>query len=66
MKHKIDEQHERLFYAISTIAGHITDRCAGSEVGGAYDLARHIQLAIENVLGQDEDNDGSMIWKIGD
>ena len=64
MKHKINEQNERLFYAISTICGYITDREGGSEFGGAYDLARYIQLAIQNVLGNDEEDDGSMIWKI--
>lgn len=63
MKHVINEQEERLFCAISTICGYITHENGGSEVGGAYDLAKHIQLAIQNVLGENEEDDGSMIWK---
>lgn len=64
MRHVINEQEKRVFYAISTICGYITDRNGGSEIGGAYDLARHIQLAIQNVLGENEEDDGSMIWKL--
>lgn len=59
MKHKLTEKQLVQFYKISQIAGDICKNTTGSEVGGAYDLARHIQLAIQNVL----EEDGSMIWK---
>lgn len=66
MRHKISREHENIFYIISNMCGIITEETGGSELGGAYDLARLIQLQINNVLGQNEDDDGSMIWKIGD
>lgn len=64
MKHNINKEHEDLFYAISNICGTICRQTNGSEFGGAYDLARRLQLDIMNVLGQNEDDDGSLIWKV--
>lgn len=60
MKHKLTEKELEKFAKISKIAGDICETAKGSEFGGAYDLARYIQLAIQNVL----EEDGSMIWKV--
>lgn len=64
MKHNINKEHQDLFYAISNICGTICRQTDGSEIGGAYDLARQIQYSIINVLGQSEEDDGSLIWKV--
>lgn len=60
MQHYISSKHLEMFTQIASIAGQITQETGGSELGGAYDLAKYIQLAIFNVL----EEDGSMIWKI--
>ena len=60
MQHSIGSKHLEMFTEIASIAGQITQETGGSELGGAYDLAKYIQLAIFNVL----EEDGSMIWKI--
>ena len=60
MQHTISSKHLEMFKEIALIAGQITQETGGSELGGAYDLAKYIQLAIYNVL----EEDGSMIWKI--
>lgn len=60
MQHSISSKHLEMFTQIASIAGQITQETGGSELGGAYDLAKYIQLAIFNVL----EEDGSMIWKI--
>ena len=60
MQHSISSKHLEMFTEIASIAGQITQETGGSELGGAYDLAKYIQLAIFNVL----EEDGSMIWKV--
>ena len=60
MKHKLTKKELEQFDKINKIAGDICKNTTGSEVGGAYDLARHIQYAIYNVL---EEN-GNLIWKV--
>lgn len=56
---KISDRHRDLFTAINNIASIICKETGASELGGAYDLAKYIQLAIYNVF----EEDGSMIWK---
>jgi hypothetical protein len=59
METKMTETQKQAFTTISYLCGEICkDAGICSEKGGAYDLARHIQLAIYNVF----EEDGTMIW----